>query len=113
MKKERKKRQEQTVPIIDFKQAIGDVRDTFASSTTLLMSSLTCGAAFAWRDFASALFERYKEKLSGWGETFGLFLYATLITLVIVLIIQRLKKIQKVVGGKSIKKESKRVKEIQ
>lgn len=98
--------------VMDFKKAVDDIKDTFASSTTLLMSALTFVAALAWRDFANGVFEKYKDALSGWGETFGLFLYAVIVTLIVVLIVRRLKQIQERVGGESIKKPSKRVKKI-
>jgi hypothetical protein len=51
-----------------------------------------------------------KEHLSGWGETVGLILYATLVTVIAVILIRRLRKIQAMVGGKPIKKASKKVK---
>ncbi len=80
-----------------------DIRDTFASTTSLIISSLTLVAGLAWNDVAKAYFSRLKEKLSGWGEAIGLFLYAMTVTLIAVVVIHRLRKIQKTVGGKSIK----------
>jgi ABC-type Fe3+ transport system permease subunit len=93
----------------EIKQAFEEAKSTFASTTSLIISALTLVAGLAWNDVAKALFERLKEKLSGWGETVGLFLYALSVTAIAVLIIHRLRKIQKVVGGKSIKKAPKKI----
>lgn len=93
----------------EVKQAIEEAKSTFASTTTLIISALTLVAGLAWNDVAKALFSKLKEKLSGWGETIGLLLYALLVTVIAVLVIHRLRKIQKAVGGKSIKKASKKI----
>ncbi|MDD3647057.1 MAG: DUF5654 family protein [Candidatus Dojkabacteria bacterium] len=80
-----------------------EVRVTLASTTSLIISALTLVAGLAWNDVAKALFERLKEKFSGWGETIGLLLYALVVTVIVVLVVQRLKTLQEKVGGKSIK----------
>jgi hypothetical protein len=88
---------------LEVQNAVSEARNTFASTTTLITSSLTLVAGLAWNDVAKAIFEKLKVHLSGWGETIGLVLYAIIVTVIVVLVVQRLKKIQKVVGGKSIK----------
>lgn len=87
----------------EMQDAVSEVKSTFATSTTFIISALSFVAALAWRDVANALFEHLKEKISGWGETIGLLIYAILVTLIAVFVVRRLKKIQKRVGGKSIK----------
>lgn len=93
----------------EIKEAVEEVKNTFASTTSLIISALTLVAGLAWNDVAKALFSQLKEKLSGWGETVGLLLYALVVTSIAVLVIHRLRKIQKAVGGKSIKKASKKI----
>lgn len=85
------------------RRAFGEIKNTFASSTSFIISALTLVAGLAWNDVAKALFERLKEHVSGWGETIGLLIYAVIVTLIAVVAIRRLKKIKNVVGGKSIK----------
>ncbi|MBU0975504.1 MAG: DUF5654 family protein [Patescibacteria group bacterium] len=80
-----------------------EVRDTLASTTSLIISALTLVAGLAWNDVAKALFEKLKENLSGWGETVGLFLYAVVVTVIVVLVVQRLKTLKEKVGGRAIK----------
>lgn len=94
---------------VEIKEAIDEAKSTFASTTSLIISALTLVAGLAWNDVAKALFERLKETLSGWGETIGLLLYALVVTIIAVLVIHRLQKIQKAVGGKPIKKASKKI----
>jgi hypothetical protein len=94
----------------DLKDALNEVKATFASGTSFIISAMTLVAGLAWNDVAKALFARLKERLSGWGETIGLLLYASLVTIIAVLIIRRLRRLQKAVGGRSIKKASKKVK---
>jgi hypothetical protein len=101
--KERKMRPE-------MKRALSEVKATVASGTSFIVSALTLVAGLAWNDVAKGLFERLKERFSGWGETIGLVIYASVVTVIAVLLIRRLRKIQEVVGGKSIKKASKKVK---
>lgn len=111
MTKSKDKKVEQHA-LLDFRQAAREFRNTFASTTTLFMSSLTLVAGLAWNDFAKALFSRLERQFSGWGETIGLFLYALVVSIIVVLVVQRLKKIQEAVGGESIKKEPKKLKSI-
>lgn len=80
-----------------------EFRDTLASTTALIISALTLVAGLAWNDVAKALFERLKERLSGWGEIVGLLIYAISVTVIVVLVVQRLKALKEKVGGKSIK----------
>lgn len=87
----------------EVKKAMTEVRDTFATSTTLIISALTFVASFAWRDFTRAAFEYFEKYISGWGELLGQFIYACTVTLIVVLIVKRLKKVQSKVGGESIK----------
>ncbi len=89
----------------EIRDAIYEVKSTFASTTSFIISALTLVAGLAWNDVAKALFSKLKKELSGWGETIGLFLYALVVTLIAVIIIRRLKAIKKAVGGESIKKE--------
>lgn len=87
----------------EMRQAMREVKNTFASSTSFIISALTLVAGLAWNDVAKALFSKLKEQISGWGETIGLLIYAVVVTLIAVITIRRLKKIQNAVGGKSIK----------
>lgn len=87
----------------EMRQAFREVKNTFASSTSFIISALTLVAGLAWNDVAKALFAKLKEHISGWGETIGLLIYAVAVTLIAVIAIRRLKKIQNAVGGKSIK----------
>jgi len=107
-KKETRNPRESKVKV-EIKEAIEEAKSTFASTTTLIISALTLVAGLAWNDVAKALFSQLKEKLSGWGETIGLLLYAIIVTIIAVVIVHRLRKIQKAVGGKSIKKASKKI----
>lgn len=95
---------------IEISRTMKEVKDTFASSTTLIMSSLTLVAGLAWNDVAKAYFSQLKEKMSGWGEAVGLLLYAIVVTAIAVIVIHRLQKIQEAVGGKSIKKKPRKIK---
>jgi len=87
----------------EIRQAFGEVKNTFASSTSFIISALTLVSGLAWNDFAKTLFSNLKQKISGWGETIGLLIYAVVVTLIAVIAIRRLKKIQNAIGGKSIK----------
>ena len=93
----------------EIRRAVREVRNTFASTTSLIISALTLVAGLAWNDVAKAYFSRLKEELSGWGEAVGLLLYAVVVTLIAVFVIHRLRKIEKAIGGKSIKKPSKKI----
>jgi NADH:ubiquinone oxidoreductase subunit 6 (subunit J) len=94
----------------EVKEALNEVKATFASGTAFIISALTLVAGLAWNDVAKALFSKLKEEVSGWGETIGLLLYALCVTIVSVIIVRRLQKLQKVVGGRSIKKASRKIK---
>lgn len=108
---EKKKKQTAETRIkAEMRRTLKEVKDTFSSTASLIISALTLVAGLAWNDVAKAYFSRLKEKLSGWGEAVGLFLYAFVVTVIAVIIIHRLRKIQKAVGGKSIKEASKKVK---
>ena len=85
------------------KKVFVDVKDTFATSSTLIISAMTLVASLAWNEFFKAVFERFKDKLNLWGELIGLFLYALIVTLIVVVIVKRLKSVNSKVGGKSIK----------
>jgi F0F1-type ATP synthase assembly protein I len=104
-KKDKKKQQNTRDQRIrsQFGSAAREAKDTLATTTTLIISALTLVAGLAWNQVASALFGKLQEKLSGWGEIVGLVIYASLVTFVVVLIVQRLKKIQERIWGKSIK----------
>ena len=84
-------------------KAFLEVKDTFATSTSLIISALTLVASLAWNDFAKAVFDYFKSSLNKWGELVGLFLYAAIVTLIVVLIVKRLKGVKEKVGGDSIK----------
>jgi len=84
-------------------EAVSQVKDTVASTTALIISSLTLVAGLAWNEVAKAIFDKLKQYFSGWGEIFGLILYALAVTIVIVFIVSRLKKIKEKIGGKAIK----------
>ncbi|MBN2015279.1 hypothetical protein JW766_00400 [Candidatus Dojkabacteria bacterium] len=109
MAEEKKVKPEQRVKA-EIRRAVREVKDTFASTASLIISALTLVAGLAWNDVAKAYFSKLKEHLSGWGETVGLFLYALVVTIIAVVIIHRLRQIQKVVGGKSIKKTPGKIK---
>lgn len=94
----------------EIRDAVGEVKDTFVSTTTLIISALTLVAGLAWNDVAKAYFSQLKEKLSGWGEAVGLLLYATIVTIIAVVVIHRLQGVQRAVGGRSIKKSPKKIK---
>ena len=94
----------------EIRRTMSEVKDTFASTATLIISALTLVAGLAWNDVAKAYFSQLKEKLSGWGETVGLLLYAMIVTIIAVIIVHRLQKIKKAVGGKSIRKTPKKIK---
>ncbi len=85
------------------RRAVSEVKDTFATSASLIISALTLVASLAWNDFAKAVFEHFKDRLSIWGELIGLFIYASVVTIIVVLIVKRLKGVKKKVGGESIK----------
>jgi Flp pilus assembly pilin Flp len=92
----------------EIKKALAEVKSTFTSSTSFMISALSLVAGLAWNDVAKALFSKLKEKLSGWGETVGLLLYAALVTFIAVIMINRLKKVQNIVKGASISKKNKK-----
>lgn len=94
----------------ELREAVNEVKATFASGTSFVISALTLVAGLAWNDFAKALFERLKERLSGWGEIVGLLIYAMFVTVISVIAVRRLRKIQKVFNKKPIKKPSKKIK---
>ena len=50
----------------EMRQALSEVKNTFASSTSFIISALTLVAGLAWNDVAKALFSKLKEKISGW-----------------------------------------------
>jgi hypothetical protein len=109
MKKTSKTNTEQRVKS-EIRRAVREVRSTFASTASLIISALTLVAGLAWNDVAKAYFSQLKEKLSGWGEAVGLFAYAMLVTIIAVVIIHRLRNLQKAVGGESIKKAPEKIK---
>lgn len=96
----------------EVKEAVQEVKSTFVSSTSFIISALTLVAGLAWNDVAKAYFEQLKEKFSGWGETIGLLLYAMFVTLVAVILVRRLKKIQKKMDGESIKRVPKKARKL-
>lgn len=103
MKEEKNQNSQSEAKAKKSSKALAEIRNTFASTTALIISSLTLVAGLAWNDVAKTVFENLKEKLSGWGQTIGQVLYAIVVTVIVVIIVQRLRKIQKAVGGETIK----------
>ena len=98
-----KKQNENNFVKKELNHAVVEVKDTVASSTAFVISSLTFVAGLAWNDFAKAMFSKLSDHLQGWGEILGLFLYAMMVTIIAVIVIRRLQKLKEKIGGKSIK----------
>lgn len=86
------------------KVVVEDTKSTINSTLALITSSLTLVAGLAWNSVFTQIFDTYlKKKLSEFGQVLGLLLYAIILTIIVVLVVTRLKKLQSKIGGKSIK----------
>lgn len=76
-----------------------EARQGFETALKLIISALTLVSALAWNEAVKALFDLLQQLLPSkegrYAELIGLFIYALLVTLLTVFVINRLKKFNK------------------
>ncbi len=76
-----------------------EARQGFETALKLIISALTLVSALAWNEAVKALFDNLQQFLPSkegrYAELIGLFIYALLVTLLTVFVINRLKKFNK------------------
>ena len=81
-----------------------DTKDTVATSLKLFTSALTLVASLAWNEAIKAVIDAtLKRWFPEGGGLVGTLIYAAVITVIAVYVINRVKKLEKGVGGKAIK----------
>lgn len=104
MQKEKQEEEEHTNVFLSAINPFSDTKDTVATSLKLFTSALTLVASLAWNEAIKAVID---STLRRWfpesGGLVGTLVYALIITIITVYVINRVKKLEKGVGGKAIK----------
>lgn len=80
--------------VLDIINPLNDTKDTLHTSMKLLTSALTLVASLAWNEAIKIFIDSTVKKwLPEAGEIVGKFIYAVIVTLIVVFIVNRIKKI--------------------
>ena len=91
--------------VISLLNPLMEVKSGLSTTLKLLISALTLVSALAWNEALKAVFEYLKQYLPISTALVGPFIYAVIVTLITVFLINRLKMLQNKVGKEKEKKE--------
>ena len=101
-----KKVEKKRVNIKQFFDPVSEAREAATTTLKLMTTALTLVAGLAWNEVIKKFSEVYIAKwFSGAGEIVGLLIYAVVLTVIVVLVVSRLKKINAKIKPKVIAKK--------
>jgi hypothetical protein len=101
-----KKNKEKIKGVMSMINPLEDARDSMLTTFKLVVSALTLVSALAWNEAIKGIFDLLKENEIFKNTGFlAPFVYAVIVTLVTIIVINRLKKIEKKLDEKEAKKK--------
>jgi len=101
-----KKLAKKRINIKEFFDPVSEAREAATTTLKLMTTALTLVAGLAWNEVIKKVSEIYIAKwFAGAGEVVGLLIYAVVLTVIVVLVVNRLKKISGRIKSKVVVKK--------